>query len=137
MAKPRGIQLAFTGALPPDLQGVMPTTRINEFLAAMVEESDRGLVIGIISIADQLMEARLEKMFNQGNARARESVERAFGSFGGRVNALYALGLISYETYRDLEMLRKVRNEAAHDWPAFRLDAVRQATFVDPCSEIG
>jgi len=63
----------------------MPTTRINEFLAAMVEESDRGLVIGIISIADQSMDARLEKMFNQGNARARESVERAFGSFGGRV----------------------------------------------------
>jgi hypothetical protein len=126
------LEFAFANGLPRSLRGVMSTRAINRFFAAMESESDRGLVIGMISVLDDLMELRLSKIFRYGSAESRKSAMRAFGTFGQRIHGLHALGRIDDDVAADLHRLREQRNAVSHKWAAFSLDTNVERTFVDP-----
>lgn len=36
--------------------------------------------------------------------------------FSSRIKAVYAFGLATEQQYKDMEILRKIRNSFAHDW---------------------
>ena len=39
----------------------------------------------------------------------------SFGTFGARIKGAYCLGLISQDEYHNLEIIREIRNEFAHE----------------------
>jgi hypothetical protein len=51
------------------------------------------------------------------------------GTFSSRIKASYALGLINEEQFRDLEYLRKIRNEFAHAWEYVSLTQEKLASL--------
>lgn len=48
----------------------------------------------------------------------------ALGPFSSRINMCYLLGEISNEVYRELEILRKIRNTCAHNITQINLDNI-------------
>ncbi|MCX6177777.1 MAG: hypothetical protein NT163_00080 [Chlorobiales bacterium] len=82
------------------------------------KETDRASVILTGSIADELLRtllsARLipvtsssDELFDGANA--------ALGTFSSRIEMSYRIGLISVKFARDLHLIRKIRNEFAHN----------------------
>jgi DNA-binding MltR family transcriptional regulator len=85
----------------------------------LVEESDRGCVL----VAAAMLEESLEKIFRIAfNAKhtSKALQDSLFDSNGplatlsAKIRLAYALGFIPSDVYRDLEDVRKLRNEAAH-----------------------
>lgn len=125
----------------PDLK--LPTTKeelfqvldkYNGVVDIFVQETDRAAAILSASYLETLLEQFLrvhliqsrvvDEMF-QGNG--------PLASFSARIALCYALGLISEEIYRDLTLIRRIRNHFAHN--------IEKASFQDPvvqsrCSEL-
>lgn len=52
------------------------------------------------------------------------------GTFSARTKAAFALGLISAEQHKDINLIRKIRNEFAHSWDVKSLDHQSVCPFV-------
>jgi hypothetical protein len=87
------------------------------YLDLLREESDRGRVL----ISTGYMEEQLKDIllaFMQDTPQAKELVTSGnapLGTFSSRIAACYSLGLISERENHDLTLLRKIRNDFAHD----------------------
>jgi len=89
-----------------------------EFLQQFNEESSRGVVLTSAAYLDTILENTLlafliedhasEMLVSEGNAPLQ--------TFGGRIRACYALGLIREVDYQVLDIVRRIRNEFAHNW---------------------
>lgn len=89
---------------------------IDEFKKELEGQSDRGLVVvgaaGLDVVLESLLsvqlndEIRREDMFGSSNG--------PLGEFGSRIKVAAALGLISRDERRELGIVRRIRNEAAH-----------------------
>ena len=97
----------------------------------LVQESDRGCVILITSILDDVLGQIHECCLNVNLFGKRDlmdtfrSLTGQFGplhSFNGKILVAYAYGLISREQYEMLTLVRQLRNEAAHERFEFRLE---------------
>jgi mannitol operon repressor len=87
------------------------------FLHVLGSETDRGLALVCAAIADDLLgkciraflldRRETDQLFKGLNAPLRD--------FAARSVAAFALGLLSEEEYRECEIIRKVRNEFAHN----------------------
>ncbi|TXI09803.1 MAG: hypothetical protein E6Q76_04985 [Rhizobium sp.] len=104
--------------------------RIKEELA---KESDRGCAL----VAAAYLESELHDLLrgflvqqNEAQAKALFDFNGPLGTFSSKIKMSYALGLISAETQRGLDALRKIRNEFAHlhEPVTFGSDAVKQRT---------
>ena len=90
--------------------------RLNIFLEASNSESERGRVLVASSLIeemlDEIIRARLlegkttELMFDGGNA--------PLGTYSAKSRLSRSLCLISDEEYRDIDIIRKIRNKFAH-----------------------
>jgi hypothetical protein len=88
-----------------------------EFVEALKRETDRGLpLVAAALIDDRLTEtlraflcevSSVEKLLDDGNA--------PISTFSTRTEACYALGLIDEFEYAEIGLIRKVRNEFAHE----------------------
>lgn len=86
------------------------------FVEELKSETDRGLpLVGAALIDDKLTETlraffcevpATAKLLDEGNA--------PLGTFSSRVEACHALGLIDEFEYKEITLIRKVRNEFAH-----------------------
>jgi len=87
----------------------------NVFSKQLMGESDRGAALVGAAYLDELL-ARLfkAKLFDQKISEELLSGYGPLSSFSARINMAYCLGWIGPETYRDLNLLRKIRNEFAH-----------------------
>jgi hypothetical protein len=87
------------------------------YLDLLRAESDRGRVL----ISTGYMEEQLKDIllaFMMDTPQAKELVTSGnapLGTFSSRIAACYTLGLISEREHHDLTLLRKIRNEFAHD----------------------
>jgi mannitol operon repressor len=104
--------------MPPSLRATHPNLeKFWPFLQVLRQESERGQVLisaGFLEEQpkDVLLAFLLEK------SQARDLVEGAnapLGTFSARTEACYALGLITEEEYSDLTLIRRIRNEFAHN----------------------
>ncbi len=85
-----------------------------EFNKELQAGSDRALVLVTDAMIDELLRRLLvavlpytrDDLFEGGNA--------TLGSLSSRSNLVRALGLVSEDDYRRLNLLRKMRNEMAH-----------------------
>lgn len=87
------------------------------YLDLLNKESNRGAVL----ISTGFLEEQLKEIllaFMLGNSQAEELVEGGnapLGTFSARITACYVLGLISDNEHHDLNLIRRIRNDFAHD----------------------
>lgn len=95
------------------------------FLPVFQQETDRGAAL----LASAALEERLREGLTQyfvSSAKADELFEgksAPIGDFSSRIAVAHAVGLINADERRQLELIRRIRNDFAHNW--------RTASFVD------
>lgn len=96
---------------------------LNRFLALIGEQDDYAMILSLATFLEDTLGRLLLNYFRDCKA-TRELVEgfnAPLGTFSSRIKAGYAFGLVTEEQYRDLEILRKVRNAFAHNWEGVTL----------------
>lgn len=97
------------------------------FLEAHNAESDRGAVLMACSFLENQLGEIIRAFLREGED-GKSLLNGRFAplsSFAARCELAKALGLISAEEFHDIEILRKIRNDFAHDYAAsFALQSV-------------
>jgi len=102
--------------------------RRDELFEALSKESDRGVVLISASFLEEALEALLRARFSIRHPKSKSSTNPLFDTFGplhsfsGKVKICYAMDLIGKWMYRDLEIVRNLRNDFAHSVGAARFD---------------
>jgi hypothetical protein len=95
-----------------------------EFYAALKPESQRGKIIILTALIDDL----LCEMLNAFLKRSRTKEDKLFtqlgalGHFAARIEMAHRLGLISQDAANCYDMLRKIRNDCAHNSKNYSFD---------------
>ena len=98
------------------------------------EESDCARVLTVAAWADDVLGVKLRSLFREGNKKARSqlfSPMGPFSSFASKISAAYCLGWLDPDVYNDLEHLRKIRNEFAHEFGRLSLNCERMKKLVE------
>lgn len=88
----------------------------SEFLAEFQKESDRGAALVGAALLDARLERILRAHFVEGKS-AKELLEGGnapLASFSARIKCCHALGLITSHEKNDIDLIRAIRNEFAH-----------------------
>lgn len=97
---------------------------LNRFLAVIGEQDDRAMVLSLATFIEVTLGRLLLTYFR--NCKATKELVEGFsaplGTLGTRIKAVYAFGLVTEDQYRDLEVLRRVRNQFAHNWDGVSLE---------------
>lgn len=88
----------------------------NIAISQLMKESDRGAVLVGVAYLDDLLirlfKARMRLTENLGEDLFESS--GPLSTLSSRIKVAYSLGWIGPETFRDLNLLRKIRNDFAH-----------------------
>lgn len=87
-----------------------------EFRISLNAETDRGCALMAAAYLDDQLAELLKSFFVDDPNIAKRLLEQAqpLGTFSARIDATYALGLISQEEHKGLHLIRKIRNEFGH-----------------------
>ena len=102
--------------------------RRDELFQALSKESDRGVVLISASFLEEALEALIRARFSIRHTKSKSSINPLFDSFGplssfsAKLKICYAMDLIGEWMYRDLEIVRKLRNDFAHSVGIARFD---------------
>lgn len=91
---------------------------LNRLTKTLNDHDDRGLILSLAAFAEDALGRLLEKFMLpvQTSKDLLTGFNAPLGTFSSRIKASYSLGLIDDEQFKDLEYLRKMRNEFAHSW---------------------
>lgn len=86
------------------------------FRRTLTPETDRGCALIVGAYLDSELAKLLEANFveDSGVLKQLASANGPIGSFASRIDLSFAMGLIAKQDYRDLHLIRKIRNEFAH-----------------------
>lgn len=91
---------------------------LNRLTKTLGDHDERGLILSLAAFAEEALGRLIEAFMLP--VQASEDLLTGFnaplGTFSSRIKASYAMGLINEEQFKDLECLRKIRNEFAHSW---------------------
>lgn len=96
---------------------------LNRLLGLVGKQDDRAMILSLATLLEDTL-GRLLLAYLRTCKATKELVEgfnAPLGTFGSRIKAAYAFGLIAEQQYKDMEILRKVRNHFAHDWEGVTL----------------
>ena len=107
-----------------------------EWMDEFQGESDRACAVLGAAFLDEQLRALLEAFFVDDPNRMQDIFEKAaspLATFSSRINMAYALGFLAPREIRDLNLIRKIRNEFAHE--------LHDVSFVSPsiasrCAEL-
>ena len=87
------------------------------FLDDLNRESERGAVLISVSYLERQLKQIVLALLCEGDTSVRllEGFNAPLGTLAARSAAAAALGLISEQEHRELETIRKIRNQFAHD----------------------
>lgn len=89
--------------------------RITSGIDHLDNESDRGVILIIGAMLDELLAEMLMNVLDPTVSGALVSGSTSpLGSFSARSKISLAIGLIDAQDYKDINIIRKVRNAAAH-----------------------
>ena len=97
---------------------VMPLSCFQEFNRVLAEESDRSIILLAAAWIDEFLKYKFLNEFSKGNSKAREqlfSSNGPFATFSGKLNAAFCAGWIDADVYHDVQVIRKIRNDCAHN----------------------
>ncbi|MFD1753569.1 MltR family transcriptional regulator [Rufibacter sediminis] len=92
--------------------------RDDKLIKELADGSDRASVVLGAAIIEELLERALKKRLVQKKSvmdKAFEGTTGSLGTFAGKIQIAYLSGLISEELYKDLEVLKSIRNKFAHN----------------------
>ncbi len=93
----------------------IPPFDLNAFSGPFRAETDRACAV----LGAALLDARLEILYKRRMRRFQEDLlsnNGALGTFSARIRVARALAWISDDAYHDLDLIRKIRNEFAHNF---------------------
>ena len=92
--------------------------RINRLMHIAREEDERGLVLSVAAFSEELLgQLLLAYLRDQKSSAALvDGFNAPLGTFSARIKACHAIGIISDCQKHDLEVVRRIRNEFAHNW---------------------
>ncbi|MDD9992952.1 MAG: hypothetical protein OXP75_14240 [Rhodospirillales bacterium] len=87
------------------------------FLDDLNKESERGAVLISVSYLEQQLKEIISAFLCEGDASEclLEGFNAPLGTLASRAAAASAMGLISAREYKELETIRKIRNQFAHN----------------------
>jgi len=94
------------------------TQQLSNFLNEFNKESDRGAAL----VAASMLDERLQEIISQFLIDEPVSKDllvgfnAPLGSFSAKASVAFALGLIQENEYREIALIRKIRNEFGHGW---------------------
>jgi len=100
-----------------DEDSIKRIKEFTDFRTTLTKESDRGCVLMAASYIDVKLEEYLKNSLVD-NKKARDSVfdnTGPLGTFSGKINMAFLLGIIPKNIFDDLHILRKIRNDFAHN----------------------
>ncbi len=109
---------------------------LNRFMKLVHDQDDRAMVLSMGSFIEEALGSLLLAYFRNCKA-TRELVEgfnAPLGTLGARIKAVYAFGLVGEDQFKDMEILRKVRNLFAHDWEGISLERNDVAALIGQLS---
>lgn len=112
------IKTKIWGKSRPSFEETHPHLRkFNKFLPELNKESDRGMVLIAASYLDELMLEILKSYFITGKVSSAlvEGFNAPLGTLSTRCSAAYSLGLISKTEFGEADLIRKIRNNFAHN----------------------
>jgi hypothetical protein len=121
--------------VPEDLKAKYPNLeKFWPYLELLRKESPRGKVlISTGFIEQQLKEVLLAFMLPVSQAEdLLEGANAPLGTFSARISACYTLGLIKEVEHHDLNVIRRIRNDFAHDIHT----SFETTSVVDRCREL-
>jgi hypothetical protein len=85
------------------------------FVKEFTAETDRGAALVGAALIDNRLERLLRAHFlNDATADKLLSSTAPLGTFSARIDASYALGLVTEVEFRECDLIRRIRNEFAH-----------------------
>jgi len=86
------------------------------FVNELQAETDRGLPLVGAALIDEKLHNTLESFLIEGKSSKKllSQPNAPLGTFSSQVEACYSLGLIDEFEYREIGLIRKIRNEFAH-----------------------
>ena len=109
--------------LKKDLDNTIAQAR--GFLHEFQAETDRGTTVVAASYLDDLLASMLRRRFIE-QAKIVDTLldfQGPLGTFSSRIDLTYCLGLIREDQYKDLSIVRRIRNEFAHSHQALTFDS--------------
>lgn len=103
-----------TQDLPEELQ--QSFKEFVSFRHELTHETDRGCAL----LATSYLEVLAEKVFRKvlvGNKKHLSQMltfNGPLGSFSSKISMLFSLGMVSFNDYKDLQLIRKIRNNFGH-----------------------
>lgn len=93
-------------------------TEYDSVLRFLQDESDRGVVLVAAGFFEQQLIALIRSYLleNRVPTTLHTGGNTPLGTFNARIDIAYALGLIDDESRADLHLIRRIRNDFAHDW---------------------
>jgi len=92
--------------------------KLNRFMSEIRKQGDQAMVLSLGTFLEDTLGRLLLAYFRSCKATKDlvEGFNAPLGTFGSRIKAVYAFGLVTEEQFQDMEILRKVRNQFAHNW---------------------
>jgi len=106
-------------SLEPEMQ------ELSEFINEFNKESDRGATLNAAAVLDDWLQKILESFFvdNKSGKDLISGFNAPLGTFSAKASAAHAFGLIEDREFREITLIRKIRNEFGHSWRGINFDA--------------
>lgn len=107
--------------------------QLNRLIGLARDQHGRVLALSIASFTEECL-GRLVKAY-LSNAKVVDELLDGFnaplGTFAARIKMSYALGLLTDSQFKDLELIRKIRNEFAHTWDEISFDDTKLQGWIE------
>lgn len=109
---------------------------LNRFMRLVGKQDERAMVLALATFIEDTL-GRLFLAYFRSCKATKELVEgfnAPLGTLGSRIKAAYAFGLVTEQQFKDMELLRKIRNQFAHNWEGVSLERNDIAAMVGQLS---
>lgn len=103
--------------------------KLQEFLAVFNSETDRGAALVAASMLDERLQEILTAFFvkSQEVSDLLAGFNAPLGTLSSRASVTLALGLLQRNEFKEITLIRKIRNEFGHGWEPMSFSSNRIA----------
>ena len=109
--------------------------QLGHFLSEFNKESDRGAALVAASMLDERLQEILSNFFidKPTSKELLSGFNAPLGTFSARASAAFSLGLLQENEFKEITLMRKIRNEFGHGWQSVSFESGRVAEL---CSQL-
>jgi len=112
---------------------------LSEFLQEFNKESDRGAVLNAAAVIDDWLTYVLIAFLADNNSSRNliSGFNAPLGAFSAKIEAAHALGLIQDNEHKEINIVRKIRNEFGHNWKGISFETQKIADLANQLPWLG